>query len=109
MSEILKGDIVPTASSKSHGIASALPSYGGLSSGLNQSASLASIFPTRNITTSGPSASPDVSASSDVPQRIKFKRLDKTARHIMQHLMNDGVGVGDDGQPSIFGLPTLRS
>ncbi|KAL3655758.1 hypothetical protein CASFOL_000154 [Castilleja foliolosa] len=96
MSEILKGDIVPTeqkfwhenfptpASSKSHGIASALPSYGGLSSGLNQSASLASIFPTRNITTSGPSASPDVSASSDVPQRIKFKRLDKTARHIMQ-------------------------
>ncbi|GFQ05688.1 50S ribosomal protein l19 chloroplastic [Phtheirospermum japonicum] len=54
------------ASSKSHSIASALPSYGGLSSGLNQSASLASILPTRNITTSGSSTSQDVPASSEI-------------------------------------------
>ncbi|KAL3642306.1 hypothetical protein CASFOL_013121 [Castilleja foliolosa] len=76
---------------KNHGIASALPSYGGLSSGLNQSASLACILPTRNITTSGSSASEDVAASSDVPQRIKFKRLDKTARHIMQIIDKEAV------------------
>ncbi|KAL6583732.1 hypothetical protein OROMI_003021 [Orobanche minor] len=75
--------IFSPASSKSYGIASALPYYGGLSSSLNQSASLASILPARNITTSG-STSQDVSDSCDVPRRIKFKRLDKTARHIMQ-------------------------
>lgn len=43
-------------------------------------------LPTRNITTVG-SASEEASHPSDVPQRIKFKRLDKTARHIMQALI----------------------
>ncbi|KAL3628902.1 hypothetical protein CASFOL_027948 [Castilleja foliolosa] len=84
-------EIFSRASSKSLGIASVLPSYGRLSSGLNQSSSLASILTTRNISTSGPSASQDVSASSDVPQRIKFKRLDKTARHIMQIIDKEAV------------------
>ncbi|KAL6524533.1 hypothetical protein OROHE_016204 [Orobanche hederae] len=82
--------IFSPASSKSYGIASALPYYGGLSSSLNQSASLASILPARNITTSG-STSQDVSDSCDVPRRIKFKRLDKTARHIMQIVDKEAV------------------
>ncbi|KAL6493489.1 hypothetical protein OROGR_032268 [Orobanche gracilis] len=83
-------EIFSPASSKSYGIASALPYYGGLSSGLNQSASLASILLARNITTSG-STSQDVSDSCDVPRRIKFKRLDKTARHIMQIVDKEAV------------------
>ncbi|KAL6559359.1 hypothetical protein OROGR_004476 [Orobanche gracilis] len=82
--------IFSPASSKSYGIASALPYYGGLSSSLNQSAPLASILPSRNITTSG-STSQDVSDSCDVPRRIKFKRLDKTARHIMQIVDKEAV------------------
>ncbi|XP_060671424.1 large ribosomal subunit protein bL19c isoform X2 [Ziziphus jujuba] len=53
-------------------------------------------FPSRCITTVGnsvESASKDTSASiSDVPPRIKFKRLDKTARHIMQILDKEAVG-----------------
>ncbi|KAH7544707.1 hypothetical protein FEM48_Zijuj01G0014800 [Ziziphus jujuba var. spinosa] len=61
-------------------------------------------FPSRCITTVGnsvESASKDTSASiSDVPPRIKFKRLDKTARHIMQasiHLLDilDKEAVGE--------------
>ncbi|KAL2520092.1 Ribosomal protein L19 family protein [Forsythia ovata] len=37
------------------------------------------------------SASQEASTSSDVSQRIKFKRLDKTARHIMQILDKEAV------------------
>ncbi|KAK6148292.1 hypothetical protein DH2020_019204 [Rehmannia glutinosa] len=80
---------VSPASYKSYGISSALSSYRGLSSGLNQSASVVSSLPTRNITSG--SSSQDVSASSDVPPRIKFKRLDKTARHIMQIVDKEAV------------------
>ncbi|XP_057767566.1 50S ribosomal protein L19, chloroplastic-like isoform X2 [Salvia miltiorrhiza] len=59
-----------------------LPSYRVLSSG-SQSASSAFKFPTRNFSTSG-STPENVSAAFELPPRIKFKRLDKTARHIMQ-------------------------
>lgn len=44
-------------------------------------------FPSRHMTTTvnSISASQDSTApDSDLPPRIKFKRLDKTARHIMQ-------------------------
>ncbi|KAI3454419.1 hypothetical protein Pfo_011082 [Paulownia fortunei] len=82
--------IVSPASSETYGIASVLPSRRGLSSGLNQSAPLVFSLPTRNITTAG-STSQNISASSDVPQRIKFKRLDKTARHIMQIIDKEAV------------------
>ncbi|KAL3835252.1 hypothetical protein ACJIZ3_009988 [Penstemon smallii] len=81
--------IVSPASSASDGTTSPLPSYRCLSSGLNQSLSLLFTLPTRNITTSG-STSQDASAS-DVPQRVKFKRLDKTARNIMQILDKEAV------------------
>ncbi|XP_073131303.1 large ribosomal subunit protein bL19c-like [Henckelia pumila] len=62
----------------------------GLNSCLNQSSSMVFASPTRNITTVG-SASEDASQSGDVPQRIKFKRLDKTARHIMQIVDKEAV------------------
>lgn len=78
--------IVSPASAESHGISSAFPSLRGQSSGLNPSASLAFNLQTRFFATEGPT-SENVSASSDVPRRIKFKRLDKTARHIMQALI----------------------
>lgn len=81
--------VVSLASSESCGIATALPSYRGLSSG-NQSASLVFNLPTRNFATSG-STNENVVASSDVPPRIKFKRLDKTARHIMQIIDKEAV------------------
>ncbi|PIN26365.1 Mitochondrial/chloroplast ribosomal protein L19 [Handroanthus impetiginosus] len=81
--------ILSPASSKSYGVASLLP-YRGLGSCLNQSAPSIFTLPTRNITTTG-STSQDVSASPDVPQRIKFKRLDKTARHIMQIIDKEAV------------------
>ncbi|KZV34755.1 hypothetical protein F511_00657 [Dorcoceras hygrometricum] len=55
----------------------------GLNSCSDQSSAMVISLPSRNITNVGP-ASEDASHSSDVPQRIKFKRLDKTARHIMQ-------------------------
>lgn len=61
-----------------------LPSYRGLSSG-NQSAPSVFNLPTRNFSTSGSTPDPEnVSAAPELPPRIKFKRLDKTARHIMQ-------------------------
>lgn len=78
--------IVSPASAESHGISSALPSLRGQSSGLDQSASSTFNLPTRSFATEGPT-SENVSAPSDVPRRIKFKRLDKTARHIMQALI----------------------
>ncbi|XP_073284196.1 large ribosomal subunit protein bL19c-like [Primulina huaijiensis] len=62
----------------------------GLNSCLNQSSSMVFALPTRNITNVG-SASEDESHSCDVPQRIKFKRLDKTARHIMQIVDKEAV------------------
>ncbi|XP_057767565.1 50S ribosomal protein L19-1, chloroplastic-like isoform X1 [Salvia miltiorrhiza] len=74
--------VVKPASSESCSIASMLPSYRVLSSG-SQSASSAFKFPTRNFSTSG-STPENVSAAFELPPRIKFKRLDKTARHIMQ-------------------------
>ncbi|KAI3444317.1 hypothetical protein Pfo_000982 [Paulownia fortunei] len=67
-----------------------VPSYGGLSSCLNQSASTVFTLPTRNMTTME-STSQDASTSSNVPQRIKFKRLNKTARHIMQIIDKEAV------------------
>ncbi|KAG8378771.1 hypothetical protein BUALT_Bualt07G0019700 [Buddleja alternifolia] len=65
--------VVSLASSRNDGIAAALPSYRGLSSGSNQSATLPFTLPTRNITTG--STSEDAAASPDLPQRI----LDKEA------------------------------
>ncbi|GER38477.1 50S ribosomal protein L19 [Striga asiatica] len=82
-----------TPSFKRYGLASMLPSSGGQTSSLDRSAAITSAWPTRNITTStstpndasaSASPSPSPSPSPDVPKRIKFKRLDKTARHIMQ-------------------------
>ncbi|XP_011071965.1 50S ribosomal protein L19-1, chloroplastic isoform X2 [Sesamum indicum] len=81
--------VVLPASSKSYGIVSELPSLRGLSSCLNQSGPSVFTLATRNMTTG--STSQDVSASPDVPQRIKFKRLDKTARHIMQIIDKEAV------------------
>ncbi|CAN1335109.1 50S ribosomal protein L19, chloroplastic [Linum perenne] len=70
----------------------------GISSSLNPSCwnGLRTSFPIRNITTAGAPAapaSPDSSIpSDDLPPRIKFKRMDKTARHIMQILNREAVG-----------------
>ncbi|KAL7138888.1 hypothetical protein ABFS83_09G013300 [Erythranthe nasuta] len=73
------------------GIPSALRSCGGLSLASNHSVSSVLTLPNRNLSTSE-STSQDVSVSSDVPpQRIKFKRLDKTARHIMQIIDKESV------------------
>lgn len=61
-----------------------MPSYRGLSSG-NQLAPFAFNLQSRKFSTSGSAPDPEnESAAPDVPPRIKFKRLDKTARHIMQ-------------------------
>ncbi|KAI4342518.1 hypothetical protein MLD38_027140 [Melastoma candidum] len=52
----------------------------------------ASLFPVRGITTQGnPINTPLSDASSNPPARIKFKRLDKTARHIMNILDKEAV------------------
>ncbi|XP_073300198.1 large ribosomal subunit protein bL19c-like isoform X2 [Primulina huaijiensis] len=62
----------------------------GLNSCLNQPSSMVFALPTRNFTNVG-SASEEASHICDVPQRIKFKRLDKTARHIMQIVDKEAV------------------
>ncbi|CAI9754651.1 unnamed protein product [Fraxinus pennsylvanica] len=74
---------------ESNGKACKAPSYRSLSLGLSSAAKVLTL-PTRCMTTMAP-ASQDASASNDVPQRIKFKRLDKTARHIMQILDKEAV------------------
>ncbi|KAI4303822.1 hypothetical protein MLD38_039411 [Melastoma candidum] len=52
----------------------------------------ASLFPCRGITTQGnPVNTPLSDASLNPPARIKFKRLDKTARHIMNILDKEAV------------------
>ncbi|WRX16775.1 Large ribosomal subunit protein bL19 - like 1 [Theobroma cacao] len=52
--------------------------------GLSQLAAMMSTCSSRSMTTAA-SPTPDSSQSvTDVPPRIKFKRLDKTAKHIMQ-------------------------
>ncbi|CAA0820939.1 Ribosomal protein L19 family protein [Striga hermonthica] len=83
---------------KRYGLASMLPSSGGQILSLDRSAAIASAWPTRNITTStstsidaSASASASDSPSPDVTKRIKFKRLDKTARHIMQIIDKEAV------------------
>ncbi|KAK6124810.1 hypothetical protein DH2020_041426 [Rehmannia glutinosa] len=78
------------STSKIDGIASVGTSYRDLSSYLNQSTSTVFSLPTRNMTTME-STSQDASASSNMPHRIKFKRLDKTARHIMQIVDKEAV------------------
>ncbi|KAL2482524.1 50S ribosomal protein L19-1 [Forsythia ovata] len=80
--------------SESDGITCKVPAYRSLSLGLTQSAAKVFALRSRCITTMGSTsqdASQDASTSSDVPQRIKFKRLDKTARHIMQILDKEAV------------------
>lgn len=81
--------VISSASSESCSIAMVLPYYRGLSSG-NQPASLVFNLSTRKFSTSG-STPETVSSSSDVPPRIKFKRLDKTSRHIMQIIDKEAV------------------
>ncbi|XP_022886162.1 50S ribosomal protein L19-1, chloroplastic-like [Olea europaea var. sylvestris] len=71
-------------------IAFKAPSYRSLSLGLTLSAAKVLTLPTRCMTTMAP-APQDASTSDDVPQCIKFKRLDKTARHIMQILDKEAV------------------
>ncbi|XWS51306.1 hypothetical protein CRYUN_Cryun12cG0165600 [Craigia yunnanensis] len=61
--------------------------------GLSPLAAMMSTSSSRSITTA---ASPTLDSSesvSDVPPRIKFKRLDKTARHIMQESIVDKEAV----------------
>ncbi|KAJ4712431.1 50S ribosomal protein L19, chloroplastic [Melia azedarach] len=69
--------------------------YGRSTSGLNELAMLEPHISNRCITTAGgsvesPSQAPSA-AFSDVAPRIKFKRLDKTARNIMQILDKEAV------------------
>ncbi|CAN0891352.1 50S ribosomal protein L19, chloroplastic [Linum grandiflorum] len=54
---------------------------------------LVTSFPTRNMTTAGVPAAPasEDSSSDVIPPRIKFKRMDKTARNIMQILNREAV------------------
>ncbi|CAL1374474.1 unnamed protein product [Linum trigynum] len=72
-------------------------SSNGISSRLNVSpwSVLGTSITSRNISTAGSSdapASPDSSTPIDVvPPRIKFKRMDKTARNIMQILNREAV------------------
>ncbi|XP_047939262.1 50S ribosomal protein L19, chloroplastic-like isoform X2 [Salvia hispanica] len=54
------------------------------------SASAVFNLPTRKFSTSG-STPENVPAASELPPRIKFKRLDKTARHIMQIIDKEAV------------------
>ncbi|CAI0443086.1 unnamed protein product [Linum tenue] len=69
----------------------------GISSSLNLSpwSVLGTSFPSRGISTAGSSDAPTSQDSSipfdDVPPRIKFKRMDKTARNIMQILNREAV------------------
>ncbi|CAL1387284.1 unnamed protein product [Linum trigynum] len=69
----------------------------GISSSLNLSPGsvLGTSFPSRGISTAGSSDAPTSQDSSipfdDVPPRIKFKRMDKTARNIMQILNREAV------------------
>ncbi|XP_051136623.1 50S ribosomal protein L19-2, chloroplastic-like [Andrographis paniculata] len=79
--------VEPTYSG-SYGVPSALSSQA-TSSSLNHSASMVFKLLSRNMTTEA--ASQDVSPSPAVPERIKFKRLDKTARHIMQIIDKEAV------------------
>ncbi|XP_017972227.1 PREDICTED: 50S ribosomal protein L19, chloroplastic isoform X1 [Theobroma cacao] len=59
--------------------------------GLSQLAAMMSTCSSRSMTTAA-SPTPDSSQSvTDVPPRIKFKRLDKTAKHIMQILDKEAV------------------
>ncbi|XP_024173945.1 50S ribosomal protein L19, chloroplastic-like [Rosa chinensis] len=63
--------------------------------GLLQWAAVSPPFPSRCITTVGntvESATQDSTTELDAPPRIKFKRLDKTAKHIMQILDKEAVG-----------------
>ncbi|KAK6149033.1 hypothetical protein DH2020_016558 [Rehmannia glutinosa] len=84
------GSLTVSTTSKIDGMASVEPSYRGLSSYLNQSTSTMFSLPTRSMTTME-STSQDSSAFSNMPQRIKFKRLDKTARNIMQIINKEAV------------------
>ena len=74
--------------SKNNGVASVLLCNGVPRPALFQLATMVPNSPSRCISTmgeAGKSISQDASTSiSDVAPRIKFKRLDKTARHIMQ-------------------------
>ncbi|XP_021286050.1 50S ribosomal protein L19-like isoform X2 [Herrania umbratica] len=59
--------------------------------GLSQLAAMMSTCSSRSMTTAA-SPTPDSSQSvTDVPPQIKFKRLDKTAKHIMQILDKEAV------------------
>ncbi|EOY22267.1 Ribosomal protein L19 family protein isoform 3 [Theobroma cacao] len=59
--------------------------------GLSQLAAMMSTCSSRSMTTAA-SPTPDSSQSvTDVPPRIKFKRLDKTAKHILQILDKEAV------------------
>lgn len=75
---------------ESNGKACKAPSYISQSLGLTLSSAKVLTLPARCMATMAP-ASQDASTSDDVPQRIKFKRLDKTARHIMQILDKEAV------------------
>ncbi|XP_042040204.1 50S ribosomal protein L19-1, chloroplastic-like [Salvia splendens] len=81
--------VVSPASSESCSLASMFPSYKGLSFG-NKSASAVFNSPSRKFSTSG-STPENVPTASELPPRIKFKRLDKTARHIMQIIDKEAV------------------
>uniref|UniRef100_A0A5B6ZCX0 Ribosomal protein L19 family protein n=1 Tax=Davidia involucrata TaxID=16924 RepID=A0A5B6ZCX0_DAVIN len=82
-------------SSNNGGISSVAPLYRGPTPGLFHQSAAVPTLPGRCITTMGDSIKSvvqDASASvSDVAPRIKFKRPDKTARHIMQILDKEAV------------------
>ncbi|XP_004299148.1 PREDICTED: 50S ribosomal protein L19, chloroplastic-like [Fragaria vesca subsp. vesca] len=62
--------------------------------GLFQWTGISPPFPCRGMTTVGntiESATQDLTTELDAPSRVKFKRLDKTAKHIMQILDKEAV------------------
>ncbi|OVA20584.1 Ribosomal protein L19 [Macleaya cordata] len=72
--------------------------------GLSKWGAVGPAFSTRSITTMGHAEEPIPASVTDVAPRIKFKRLDKTAKHIMQILDKEAVqGVREQRE-----IPDIR-
>ncbi|OVA00491.1 Ribosomal protein L19 [Macleaya cordata] len=81
----------PTESCHNNDASSLSLLYRSLGTGLSKWGAVGPAFSTRSISTVGHAEEPISASVTDIAPRIKFKRLDKTAKHIMQILDKEAV------------------